>query len=464
MKNLRISLTIALLLCVCCNMQTGAQAKDLRRLQQDFTDLQFGMFIHFNIPTFTNYDWPDPDTDPAIFNPQKLDCSQWAKAARSAGMKYGCLTTKHHSGFCIWDTKTTAYNVMNTPFKRDVVGEYAGAFRNEGLKVMLYYSILDTHHKLRPGFITREHIAMVKEQLTELLTNYGEIQALIIDGWDAPWSRISYDDIPFDDIYRLVKRLQPGCLLMDLNAAKYPAEILFYTDIKSYEQGAGQHISKETNRLPALSCLPLNSHWFWKESFPLDPVKDPLTLVRDNLEPFNRAYCNFILNVAPNRDGLIDDNALAALSEIGKLWRSDAARAELPEFDPPVVATNLAKHQPVNSSWSSDMMIMDFGNDDNFRTSWQSNPEVTQPWYEVDFERARPFNAVAVYDTRQCIAAYRILCLQDGEWKTIVSARNDSKVKMHRFDRIRAEKVKIIIDESTAPPAIAEFCIYDEDR
>jgi alpha-L-fucosidase len=455
-------LFIVLLTVIC--IRAGAEDRTLRDLQQEFVNLKFGMFIHFNIPTFTNHDWPDPDADPAIFHPRRLDCSQWAKAAKSAGMSYGCLTTKHHSGFCIWNTQTTAYSVSHTPFGRDVVREYADAFRREGLKVMLYYSILDTHHKLRPGFITRAHIEMVKAQITELLTGYGDIDALIIDGWDAPWSRISYEDIPFDEIYRLVKRLQPHCLLMDLNAAKYPAEALFYTDIKSYEQGAGQHISKETNQLPALSCLPLNKSWFWKTSFPVDPVKDPAALVRDNLEPFNRAYCNFILNVAPNTDGLIDANALAALAEIGRLRRSDTSVPQLPPFDPPIVSSNLAKHQPVNSSWSDDMMIMDFGNDDSFRTSWNSSPEVATPWFEVDFPRDRYFNAIAVYDTRQCITRYRLLCEQDGEWITILTAADNRKVKLHRFDRIRGGKVKIIIDESSAPPAIAEFCIYDEAR
>lgn len=82
-----------------------------------------------------------------------------------------------------------------------VVREYVDAFRKEGLKVLLYYSILDMHHQLRPSLITREDIEMVKTQLTELLTGYGEITAIIIDGWDAPWSRISYEDIPFNEIY-----------------------------------------------------------------------------------------------------------------------------------------------------------------------------------------------------------------------------------------------------------------------
>ena len=170
-----------------CGVNMGGQVlSSLHDLQQQFVDLRFGMFIHFNIPTFMNQDWADPDASPSLFNPTRLDCSQWAQAAKSAHMSYGCLTTKHHSGFCIWNTKTTDYNVMNSPLKRDVVKEFADAFRAQGLKVCLYYSILDTHHKLRPGLITRQHVEMIKAQLTELLTHYGEITALIIDGWDAP--------------------------------------------------------------------------------------------------------------------------------------------------------------------------------------------------------------------------------------------------------------------------------------
>src|ERR1700744_5958724 len=192
-----------------------AQNDNLHALQQRFEDLRFGMFIHFNIPTYANQDWPDPDASPHLFNPVHLDCTQWAKAAQSAGMTYGCLTTKHHSGFCIWDTKTTDYGVMHSPFKRDVVREFTEAFRARGLKVLLYYSILDTHHKIRPGQITPRDVGMIKAQLTELLTHYGPITALIIDGWDAPWSRISYDDVSFEEIYRLIKTLQPDCLVMD---------------------------------------------------------------------------------------------------------------------------------------------------------------------------------------------------------------------------------------------------------
>lgn len=444
-----------------------SQVKSLPDLQQEFINLRFGMFIHFNIPTFMSDDWADPDASPSIFNPRKLDCNQWAKTAKEANMTYGCLTTKHHSGFCIWDTKTTDYNVMNSPLKRDVVKEYVDAFRKEGLGVMLYYSILDTHHKLRPGFISPKHIDMIKAQLTELLTNYGEIKALIIDGWDAPWSRISYDEIPFEDIYYLIKSLQPNCLMMDLNAAKYPTQALFYTDIKSYEQGAGQHISKDSNSLPALSCLPINSAWFWKEDFPKTPVKDPVKLVNDNIIPFNKVYCNFILNAAPNRDGLIDDNAVAAFRRIDKLWKNEGALNNLPKNEAPIISSNITKFKPANSSWSWDMQLMDFANDDNFKTGWESNPLVSKPWLEIELgNNEQPFNMITITEknNNNDIQSYKLEYLHNGKWQTIFSGTKSDVIKIHRFDKVWGNKVRISIEESKGSPTIAEFGVYNERR
>jgi alpha-L-fucosidase len=410
-------------------------------------------------------DWADPDASPSIFDPTKLDCSQWAKAAKSANMSYGCLTAKHHSGFCIWDTKTTGYNVMNSPYNKDIVREYVDAFRNEGLKVMLYYSILDTHHRLRPNMIKADHIHMVKSQIAELLTNYGEITALIIDGWDAPWSRISYDDIPFEDVYLLVKSLQPNCLLMDLNAAKYPAEALFYTDIKSYEQGAGQRIA-ETNQLPALSCYPVQDTWFWKEIFPSKPVKSPKDIVEKNIIPLNRIACNFILNVAPNRDGLIDDNALDALKEIGKLWKHQGAVGKISPADRPIISSNIAKRKPVDASWSHDMNIMDFANDDDFKSAWVSQPSVTKPWLEVSLSGVdKEFNMIVITELLGChnrIEKYRLEYFSNNEWRPILTGTNTERIKIHRFNKIWGNKVRILIDEFSNSPSIAEFGVYFE--
>lgn len=419
----------------------------LSRLQSRFVDLRFGMFIHFNMPTYTDEDWPDPDASPSLFYPEKLDCHQWAAAAKSAGMTYGCLTTKHHSGFCIWNTATTDYSVMSSPLKRDVVKEFADAFREEGLDVMLYFSILDTHAHLRPGWITPEHKEMVKNQLRELLTNYGRITAIIIDGWDAPWSRISYDDIPFEEIYTLIKSMQPDCLIMDLNAAKYPTDALFYTDIKSYEQGAGQKIDKEENTLPALSCYPIQKNWFWKTSYPGTPVKDAAMLVNDNIVPMGKANCNFILNVAPNRDGLMDDNAVQALKQIGKLWRKaepgtaeKAAKAIDPNYavnserfsetPVPVTASNLAKGCRAESTWSYDMEISDFVNDDDFTSAWVANAKFEgEPWIEVFLNKEQPVNMITMTEESGSeIRKYRVSYRQNGSWKELATVYTEPPV------------------------------------
>ncbi|MFA5328431.1 MAG: alpha-L-fucosidase [Prolixibacteraceae bacterium] len=444
--------------------QESLKASKLHELQQKFVDLRFGMFIHYNIPTYTDEDWPDPDAPASLFNPKKLDCDQWAKAAKSANMSYGCLTTKHHSGFCIWDTKTSDYNVMNSPLKRDVVKEFADAFRANGLKVMLYYSILDTHDRLRPQMITRRHIEMIKEQITELLTKYGKIEALIIDGWDAPWSRISYDDVPFDEIYHLVKSIQPDCLFMDLNSAKYPEGTLFYTDIKSYEQNAGQSISKEINQLPALSCLPLQQNWFWKTSFPTSQLKSAEALVNNDIVPLNNAHCNFILNVAPNRDGLIDENALQSLKQIGKLWKNQEPTESLSQSELPVISKNIAKFKPASSSWSNDMWIMDFANDDDFGSAWQSNRAVEKPWLAIDLERTQPFNMITIVEPRANINKYTLQYQKNGKWETIFSGENANRFKLHRFDEVWGSKVRIQIENSSSPATIAEFGVYQEQR
>ncbi|TKC56915.1 carbohydrate-binding protein [Pedobacter hiemivivus] len=444
--------------------QSRTDQRPLQQLQQAFVDLGFGMFIHYNIPTYMNDDWADPDASPEIFNPKKLNTDQWAKAAKSANMSYGCLTTKHHSGFAIWDTKTTDYNVMNSPLKRDVVKEYVTSFRKAGLKVMLYYSILDTHHKLRPGQISPVHIKMVKEQLTELLTNYGEISALVIDGWDAPWSRISYDDVPFEEIYNLIKSIQPNCLVMDLNAAKYPTEALFYTDIKSYEQGAGQHISKEHNKLPALACLPLQENWFWKTSFPTTAVKSPEKMINENAVPYNQVYCNFILNVAPNRDGLIDDNALVALREMGKLYKPIGGFPKFPAAEAPVISSNLAKRKPANGSWSWDMSIMDFAVDDDFSSNWTSHPTVKNPWFEVDLIKETAFNAIVITQAKSDQVSYTIEYFANSSWHPLAEGKSKSRILIHRFGRIWGNKVRIKYLSFDSVPSIAEFGVFNERR
>lgn len=445
----------------------------LWRLQQQFLDLKFGMLICWGSSTYCGQDWADPDLSLNSISPTKLDCTQWAEAAISANMQYGILTTKHHSGFCIWDTKTTDYNIMNTTFKRDVVQEYVKAFRSKGLKTMLYYSVLDVRHNVRPGWINTEKVAFVKKQLTELLTNYGKIDALVFDGWDAWWARIDYEEIPFKDIYYLVKSLQPDCLIVEHNAAKYPYSELFYADIKQYEQNAGEKIGAD-NRLPAQAGFPINASWFWKSNFPHTSVKSAEYIVHENLMQLNRQCCNLMLGVAPNREGLIDDNVLMELRKIGQIWKSEENLPLCPMLNKrPIISTNLAKFMPMSSSWSFDTRISDFANDDNFKTYWTSYEKSDSVFLEVDLRQEMLVNAIGFVEadsvefysnTKESrIKDYQIFYYSHKKWKELdVTEDHSSFVRIHRFPDLFAEKVRYQFNVNKPGLGISEVLIYCE--
>lgn len=460
MKKLTLILISALMAGV---MTASAQQKSLHQLQQEFVDLRFGMFVHFGLPTFQEADWTDPQLSPEVFNPVKLDTDQWVKVAKSAGARFICISVKHHAGFCMWNTATTDYSVMNTPLHRDVLGELVESLQKEGMQVMYHFSILDTHHGIRPTLpFTPEKTAFIKEQLKELLTLYGPVNTLMFDGWDAPWGRISYEDISFPEIYNYVKSLQPECLVMDLNGAKYPQEALFYSDIRCYEQGAGQKISADVNKLPAMACYPLQRTWFWKEEFPTSPLKDVEAIVKENIIPYNEAYCTYILNAAPNRDGLIDDNAAAAMARIGQIWKNTGHLVNVPASPAPITEINLAIGKPCDSSWSEDMNIMDFAGDDNFSSAWVSSPQVKEPWWSVTLLENTPVGMVVLTEREAgVLKKWQLELLQDGVW-TPVQAKEEGAGRVHilRFPQRLASAVRVRFLSWNGDLAIAEVGVY----
>src|SRR5580692_12197704 len=133
---------------------TPHRGRPLLELQQKFVDLRFGMFLHFNMATFQDREWGDPASSPHLFRPTAFDTDQWAAAAQSANMTWGCLTTRHHDGFCIWPTKTAAANVGQTLHSTDIVRAYVNSFREAGLRVGLYYSILSLRDDIRHFNVT----------------------------------------------------------------------------------------------------------------------------------------------------------------------------------------------------------------------------------------------------------------------------------------------------------------------
>lgn len=307
--------------------------------QQWFVNQRFGMFIHFNSATFQfadteiqdwEYGYENHDEprrfifDPVDWNPVRLDCAQWAQAAKSAGMKFAALTAKHHEGFSLWPSRYTEHCVKNATSQRDVVREYLDAFRQQGIEAGLYFSMLDLHHQIGRKKCTPEDKQFIKNQLEELLTGYGEIPFLIIDGWNAHWGGPHYEDLPFEEIDEWVKRLQPKCLLMNISCESN----LDHTDVVFYENAAGQEIDGSFAG-PGASCNILTTTWFWRT---LDQTMElrPADWVLDKIYDANNHYVSFLLNGAPNQQGLLDDNVLDRFKEIGERYRQPSDFHKIP--------------------------------------------------------------------------------------------------------------------------------------
>jgi len=301
--------------------------KNLVSLQKDFLDLWFGMFIHFNSATFQfntgdimdwEYDCENGGAErkypfnPIDWNPTELDCRQWAQAAKSAGVRFAALTTKHHEGFCLWPSEYTEHCIKNSPIKTDVVAEYLSAFRDEGISAGLYFSVLDLTNGINRTQFTSEGRDLVKQQLTELLTNYGEIPFIIIDGWNAPWGGPSWEELPFEELDELIKGIQPNCLLMNIGET----EDISKTDIVFFENAAGQEVPVDFYG-PGVSCNILTKTWFWRSSDPTSELKSAQWAI-DTVNFMNNQNVAFIINASPNTSGLIDKNLLDKYEEIGK--------------------------------------------------------------------------------------------------------------------------------------------------
>jgi alpha-L-fucosidase len=447
---------------------TAPRELPLIDLQQRFVDLRFGMFVHFNMATFQDREWGDPTSPPDLFHPTALDTDQWAAAAQSANMTWGCLTTRHHDGFCLWPTKTQAASVAQTSHQIDIVRAYVNSFHKAGLHVGLYYSILSLRDDIRHFNITPAKVKLIKDQLTELFTGYGKVDILITDGWDAPWSRITYEEVPFHEIYEHIKSLQPNCLLCDLNASQYPAGGLYYSDVKAFEQNAGQKVPEDSD-VPALSCVTLTDGWFWKQEDANGHLKPVSTVVNEWLEPLNRRHCNLILNAPPTREGRLAPNVVNRLKDIGKAWKHTGPMAKLSEHV--VISTrNLATGKPIHASSYPDTVGPDEANDGDFRSSWYMDKGQTSGWLEVDLKQSQSFNVLSLVEPvgqsndypQSRIRSYRFQHWNGAEWITLAEGCAPSPMTIRRISRVSSQKVRLQLEASSDMPHVAEIGIYNE--
>ncbi len=297
----------------------------LKDIQEEFLKWRFGLFLHFNLATFVDRDWATGHEDPLLFKPARLDCGQWAEAARAAGMKYAVLTVKHTEGYALWDSKCTTHDI--TAFKNyrdgkgDLVREFVSAFRKRGLKVGLYYCFPGDYSKGQlaegqtdlhglPPEAVGDYAGFIKKQLTELLTSYGAIDLLWCDQYSNPYTSAQWPAIKAH-----IKSLQPRCLVLGNNARD-----LAESDILGYEFPWKPTLPAEDNTAPSEVCdtIQKTGRWFWHPNIGNDQIHPAEYAVR-MLKICNDRRANYLLNVPPDPDGLIPDVYVERMREIGRL-------------------------------------------------------------------------------------------------------------------------------------------------
>lgn len=295
------------------------------RLTQNYVANGFGGLVCWNMSTFDGSDMADPDQI-ATFAPTGFDMDNWLDACVAAGMKYAILTTKHYDGFCLWPTdyhvdgedpysiEHTAWYVANG--NPDVVGLFVAGCRARGLKVGLYFNMNDTTWETRTGTThataPAAYLTMVKTQLTELLTNYGRIDMLWIDGWG--W-HVRYTNVPYTTIYNHIKAIQPYCVLVE-NSQTHPSVT---SQIETYEVPVDSVIPAGNIRLCEEVDTPrIDGQWF---AFPASnqtaAAFDTSATIKAAIAQANARNGTYLLAVTPTTAGVLPEALKTILEEIG---------------------------------------------------------------------------------------------------------------------------------------------------
>ena len=278
--------------------------------EAEFMDWGLGMFVHWShdsqigsVISHSMVGASDKYLDrfvndlPKTFNPRKYNPDEWMEVAKLAGVKYMVLTTKHHSGFCMWDTKTTDFNIMNTPYGKDIVKEYVDACRRHGIKVGFYFSPEDFHFQRENGFEIRRvartaeekpPIAVYnKKQLDELLGNYGEIDVMFFDGGEK------------EMLTQYIHKIQPNCLVT-----------------RGEMETPEQRLPKEPLPGPWESCFTLGNQWQFKPTN--DDYKTGGKLIEMLIETRAKGG-NLLINMGPEPSGVIPFEQERTFRELA-LW------------------------------------------------------------------------------------------------------------------------------------------------
>ena len=444
--------------------------------QMRWQEMEYYAFIHFSLNTYTDQSWGYGDEDVSLFNPTDLDTRQWARICRDAGMKGIIVTAKHHCGFCLWPSEYTEYSVKNAPWKDgkgDVIRELADACREYGLKLGIYLSPWDRNHA---DYGKPEYITYFRNQLTELLSNYGDIFEVWYDGANGGTGyygganenrkidRTTYYD--WKNTYKLVRELQPNIVIWNdggdradlrwvgteggwvgetnwsfLNATgDVPFEMLHH----GVEDG--------DSWVPAEVNTSIRPEWFYH------PGED--TKVK-SLPQLMDAYYNsvgrngtFLLNFPIMPNGLIHPN-------------DEKAALDLAAAIKDAFAENLVLNAKAEAS-DTRQKRMKFGPanaiDEKHDTYWTTGDDVKTAALTIYFRVPVTFNRFLVQEyirLGQRVKSFTIEAEVNGNWQELAKATTIGYKRILRFPAVTATKLRFNITDSKACPVISNIGIYN---
>lgn len=424
--------------------------------QLQWQKLEFYGFIHFGINTFTDKEWGDGTEDISIFNPSNLDAEQWVISMKQAGMKGLILTAKHHDGLCLWPTSTTEHNVSNTPYQNDIVKEVSIACQKHNLKFGIYLSPWDQNH---PTYGQGDaYDAVYLKQLEELLTNYGELFSIWFDGANGEGPNGKKQFYNWNEYYSLIRRLQPQAVISvsgpDVrwcgNEAGYTrnqewsvvpkvmqdkekiASESQKSDDKEFAQSIGSSDEDIGSRkalekyegdlcwYPAEVNTSIRPGWFYHQDED-DKVKTPQELFHVYINSVG-GNATFLLNIPPNKKGLIAKEDVKALKELGEY---------IAQFD--------LEHKLKFSEYYEDSSII------------------------LTSNRKQKVNAIILQEDiqfSQRVESYVIEAMVDGKWQLLKEGLVIGYKKIDLFDEIKTDQFRVKIMSSRGEPKLIPASLY----
>lgn len=400
--------------------------------QYAWQDLEFGMFCHFGLNTFHDKEWSDGSLDPESFNPGDVQADQWVEVAKEAGCHYLVFTAKHHDGFCLWPGQYTDYSVKRSPWrsgKGDVVREVVKACEREGIKLGLYLSPWDRHE---PSYGNPPaYNVYYKNQLTELLTNYGEIVEVWFDG--AGSEGYAYD---WSGICEIVHKYQPNAMIFNMGeatirwagnengVAPYPCWNVVEYPVKKDPISQSWTYKKDDypRWMPAECDVPIRKNWFWH-------TDDAHTLKSlDNLlDIYHRSIgrgANLLLNVGPDRNGKLPDQDAARLKEL---------------------------RREIDRRFGQSLAMVKGGRGD-------VEIKLDKPSW---IDHAVSMEAI---EEGESIRQYQIEALTKGGWIKVCEGTAIGHKKIDRFEPIFSSQIRLKVTSSVGEPKIRSFSIYHAEK